>query len=520
VAARSAELPAPRVPWLPELRPVYDLASLPTARRDDVLVFGVADDPDHQAQPVVAFNPDQEGNFAVFGSSGSGKGVLLRTIALAAGLSAGGGPCHIYGIDFGNRALSMLESLPHVGSIVPGGDHERLTRLLTFLRQTIDDRAVRYSRASASTITDYRRLADGPDETRIIVLVDGWSAFRAAYETGGRTSWLDLFTALAADGRPVGVHFVISVDQRTGMPNALASAVQSRVVLRMAHADDYGFLGVAGDVLTSASPPGRGLHNGAEIQCAVLGGTCQVMMRSRAVSAFAEAMRSGPATIQSTTQSTTQAATRAATQGGIHRCVREAPPIRSLTRHVLMENLPSEVGGLPVLGIGSTNLFALPFQPRGSFVVTGPSGSGRSTSLAALARSLHRWNPAMTRYLVTPRRSSELAALPGWTEVAAGTDDIVSLAGRLRDELDERALGPMAVLVERMDDLAGTVAEAPLCGLMKTSRSGLALQPDGIEGQTVFRSSFPAFNRVDQPEGRGFLVQRGRAEMLQVALPR
>ena len=295
VAAKTAELPAPRVPWLPELRPVYDLASLPTARRDDELVFGVADDPDNQAQPVVAFNPDREGNLAVFGSSGSGKSVFLRTIALAAGLAARGGPCHVYGIDFGNRALSMLESLPHVGSIVPGADHERLTRLLMFLRETIDDRAVRYSRASAATITDYRRLAGAPDEPRIIVLVDGLAAFRAAYEMGGRARWLDLFTSLAADGRPVGVHFVISVDQRTGMPSSLASAVQRRVVLRMAHADDYGFLGVAGDVLSMASPPGRGLLNGAEIQCAVLGGTCEVMAQSRAVSAvrMRQAMRNG-----------------------------------------------------------------------------------------------------------------------------------------------------------------------------------------------------------------------------------
>jgi S-DNA-T family DNA segregation ATPase FtsK/SpoIIIE len=106
----------------------------------------------------------------------------------------------------------------------------------------------------------------------------------------------------------------------------------------------------------------------------------------------------------------------------------------------------------------------------------------------------------------------------------------------------------MALVVERMDDLAGSAAEMPLSslvkaalehdhfvvaegevvffsssfglpGLLKTSRSGLALQPDGVEGQTVFRSSFPAFNRAAQPEGRGFLVQRGRPEMLQVALP-
>ena len=542
LAAHTAELPIPRVPWLPELRPVYDLADLPTAGRDDQLVFGVADDPDNQAQPIVAFHPDRDGNLAVFGASGSGKSAFLRTIAIAAGSTASGGPCHVYGIDFGNRALSMLESLPHVGSVVAGADHERLTRLLLFLRTTIDDRAVRYSKARASTITDYRRLAAAPDEPRIIVLVDGLTAFRQAYETGGRVRWLDLFTSLAADGRPVGVHFVIAVDQRTGMPGSLAAAVQRRVVLRMAHPDDYSFLGVAGDVLTMASPPGRGLLNGAEIQCAVLGGTSEVMAQSRSVSAFGDALREADA--------------------------REAPPIRSLTDCVLMEDLPTEVEGSPVLGIASTSLLPLPFEARGSFVVTGPSGSGRTSSLGSLARSLRRWDPTRKLYLLTPKRSSELSTGVDWTEVAAGPDSIVVLTARLEAELrgaqhdpihpqvhardhpqdhDQLHEGPIAVVIERVDDLAGTAAELVLSslvkacldnghfvvaegdtsffssnfglpGLLKTSRSGLALQPDGVEGQTVFRSSFPGVNRPDLPEGRGFLVQRGRPELLQVAM--
>jgi S-DNA-T family DNA segregation ATPase FtsK/SpoIIIE len=151
-----------------------------------------------------------------------------------------------------------------------------------------------------------------------------------------------------------------------------------------------------------------------------------------------------------------------------------------------------------------------------------------------------------------------------WTEVAAGPDAIVGLVGRLlaglHDDQHDRQRGelhgqlhhgtdpgPMAVVIERVDDLAGTGAESALssltkacldnghfvvaegdtsffssnfglAGLLKTSRSGLALQPDGIEGQTVFRSTFPAVNRPDLPEGRGFLVQRGRPELLQVAL--
>ena len=524
VAAKAAELPTPRVPWRPELRPVYDLALLSAAGRADELVFGVADDPDNQAQPVVAFHPDKEGNVAVFGASGSGKSVFLRTIALAAGRAARGDPCHIYGIDFGNRALSVLESLPHVGSIVPGADHERLTRLLLFLRETIDDRAARYSTASAATITDYRRQASAPDEPRIIVLVDGLTAFRQAYESGGKVRWLDLFTSLAADGRPVGVHFVISVDQRTGMPSSLAAAVQRRVVLRMAHPDDYSFLGVAGDVLSMASPPGRGLINGVEIQCAVLGGTSEVITQSRAVSALGDELRKNGAS--------------------------EAKPIRSLTDRVLMTDLPCEVGGRPVLGIGSACLSSLGFEPRGSFVVTGPSGSGRTTSLASLARSLRRWRPAMALFFITPKRSSELGAFSDWAEVAAGPEAIIALASRLLAELHEGTHPiSMAVVIERVDDLAGTAAESQLSGLvracidhghfvaaegetmffgsnfglsglLKTSRSGLALQPDGIEGQTVFRSSFPAVNQGDLPEGRGFLVDRGRPQLLQVALPR
>ncbi len=529
VAATAAGLSQPRAPWLPELHPTYDLGLLAGAGRNGDLVFGVADDPDRQAQPVAAFNPDKEGNLAVFGASGSGKSAFLRTIALAAGLCVRGesgergGPSHVYGIDFGNHALSMLESLQYVGSIVPGADHERVTRLLMFLRDTVDERATRYSRASAATITDYRRIAMAPDEPRIIVLVDGLTAFRQAYETGGRIRWLDLFTSLAAAGRPVGVHFVISVDQRTGMPSSLASAVQRRVVLRMAHPDDYSFLGVAGDVLGMASPPGRGLFNGAEIQCAVLGGAAEVAIQSRALLALGDVVRSAGTA--------------------------QAPPIVALTERVQMDALPRHIDGRPVLGVGSMSLLPLAFDPRGSFVVTGPSGSGRTTSLAALARSLHRWDSAMTLWFFTPKRSSELAALTEWTQVAAGMDAVVALSTRLQAELHEGGhQGPMAVVIERVDDLVGTVAESPLsalvkacidnqhlvaaegevmffsssfglAALLKTSRSGLVLQPEGVEGQTVFRSTFPALSQTDLPQGRGFLVRRGRPELLQVALP-
>ena len=174
---------------------------------------------------------------------------MLRTIAVAAGYTVRGGPCHVYGLDFGARGLAMLEALPHVGAIVDGGDHERVARLLPHAAR--DDRRARprATRPSApATITDYRRLAGRPDEPRVLVLIDGMTAFRQAYEVGGRFQWLDLLAGLAADGRPVGVHFIIASDQRTGLPTNLAAAVQGRIILRMSNVDDYSVFGVPGDV--------------------------------------------------------------------------------------------------------------------------------------------------------------------------------------------------------------------------------------------------------------------------------
>ena len=289
-------------------------------------MIGISDDPDSQSQPAISFRPDIEGNLAVFGASGSGKSALLRTIAVAAGYTVRGGPCQVYALDFGNRGLAMLESLPHVGSVVYAGDHERIVRLLTMLRETIDERALRYSQVSAATITDYRRLAGRHDEPRIVVLVDALPAFQAAYDSHSGQRWLDLFTSLAGDGRPVGVHVVVTADQRGAIWGGLASSIQSRVVLRMATTDDYLSLDVPEDVLSLASPPGRAIVHGREVQLAVLGGSADSTVQARAISGFAEGMR----------------------RAGVP----EAPAIESLPELVPLANLPArDESGNPVLGL-------------------------------------------------------------------------------------------------------------------------------------------------------------------------
>jgi S-DNA-T family DNA segregation ATPase FtsK/SpoIIIE len=171
-AAESTRLPEARKPWLPELAMSYRLEQLPTKRTDTELVFGVIDNPDDQEQPVVAFNPDRDGNMAIFGTGGSGKSTALRTIAIAAGFStARGGPCEVYALDFGSRQLSMLEPLPHVGAVVYADDFERTQRLLRKLRSAVEERSERYSAVKAGTIDEYRSRSGNSAEPRLLLQI-------------------------------------------------------------------------------------------------------------------------------------------------------------------------------------------------------------------------------------------------------------------------------------------------------------------------------------------------------------
>lgn len=514
-------LPPPRKPWLPELAACYDLAALPTRRTDDELVWGVADDPAEQNQPTVSLSPDSVGNMAVFGTGGSGKSAFLRSVAIAAGLTARGGPCYVYGLDFGARGLQMLEPLPHVGSIVAADDQERLGRLLRQLRETVDERAVRYAAAKAGSVAEYRRLANRPDEPRVLVLVDGFGAFRTAYEGGPQSRLFDLFQSIAVDGRPVGVHLVVSADRPGAIPAALSSAVQQRLVLRMPNEMDLGMLNAPLDGFDASSPPGRGFVDGREVQVAVLGGSANVAEQAAAIERLAESMR------------------RAGTVG--------APAIERLAEDIHLDTLVPTVGGRPTIGVADETLSEVGFDRTGVFLVVGPAGSGKSTAVATAVASLRRVDPgAVFAYL--GNRRSPLAAMPGWAWSARGAEEAATLsdtlAGLVNDEAPE--VGRMVLVVDGIGDFLNgsadfamqelikacrahdllVIAESetssiqgswPLLQAVKSARHGIALQPDQMDGDTVFNTTFTRLNRADFPPGRGMYVRAGRATKVQVA---
>lgn len=521
-AAETAQIAPPRRPWLAELAATYRLDQLPSRRTDAELVYGVQDVPKAQAQPEIAFVPDEDGNMAVYGSSGTGKSTFLRSIAFAAALApARGGPCHVYGLDFGSRGLQMLEQLPHVGSIIPGDDTERVQRLLRTLKEMADDRAERYSAANAGTIVEYRQHAGRPDEPRIIVLVDGVGSFRSAYEATSWNSYWELFQSLAADGRGLGIHFVVAADRPGAISSSLASAIQKRLVMRLANEMDYVMVDAPTDGFTQTSPPGRAFLDGMEIQVGVIGGESNVARQAAEFEKLAASMR----------------------RAGIE----PAPAIERLPDLITSSALPDAVDGKPTIGVWDETLAPIGFSPTGTFLVSGPPLSGKTTTVATMVRSLARARPGVQLAYLGQRRSP-LVSVASWHASATGPTDIATLAVDLEAKVAESEPGSWVVVVEGVGDLLNTecdvavqdllkvcratdqfvIAEGetstvtgswPLLQAVKVSRAGIVMQPDQMDGDTLLKTSFPRLARADFPPGRGLLVGGGKAFRVQVALP-
>jgi S-DNA-T family DNA segregation ATPase FtsK/SpoIIIE len=428
---------------------------------------------------------------------------------------------HVHGLDFGTGSLRMLEALPHVGSVISGDDPERVIRLLRTLRAELDGRAPRYAAANAASIAEYRELAGRPNEPRILLVIDGYPAFRDEWEsTLGRMAWYQVFRDILTDGRQLGMHVVLTADRPGAVPTNVSSAIQRRVVLRLADEAGYMSLDVPTDILGPSSAPGRAIVDGLESQIAVLGGSAVVADQAAAIGRLAESMR----------------------RAGVV----AAPAVGSLPTEYSQADLPASVDGEPVLGVSELDLGPYPFAASGVMILTGPPASGRSNALDVLSRAHQRADADARQYYIGNARSA-LAADPRWVGAATTVDDAGALARSLAEAMaDPDTEGRIVVIVENIADFLQTPAEAGLTELVKAVkrsdhaliaesetaawssswglfselkgvRRGLLLQPDYTEGEFILKTPLPRSSRAEFPVGRGVYIARGKH--LRVQLP-
>jgi S-DNA-T family DNA segregation ATPase FtsK/SpoIIIE len=529
-AARQAGLPAPRRPWLAELPHLVQLDSLDTGRPEvPSAAIAQADDTNSQAQPPWVLDLARAGSAVIYGSAGTGKTTALRTIAAALARTYSTDEVHLYGLDFAGRGLAPLTSLPHCGDVVYGEEQERVRRLITMLEGMVLERRALLATIGASSAAEYWRLS-GESLPSVVVLVDGLSQLWESLEKVDRGTLLDAVQRLVAEGRAAGLHFVLTADRRGAVPHALHAVVPVRIALRLANPDEYAMLGLLLPKAYQKAPPGRAWVESEEIQFAVpidgpdAGGAAQ----TKALAALGKRLAVGSV---------------------------KPVPVRLLPGHILLKDLPAPGLGQRHVPIGldehSLAPIAIDLGHQASFLVAGPSGSGRTTVLRVLGTGLRRAFPDAQCFLIGSRRS-DLFDEPWWVEKARALPDAEALAARLVEQMAAREAstppGPLLVvaiddadpytegriassielLVNRAEDANAVVlvamstfragrGYAPWVQALRHQGSGLLLQPRDDTDGDVFHLILPRRSGVAMPAGRGYLIQGSAVTLIQAA---
>ncbi|WP_084626991.1 FtsK/SpoIIIE domain-containing protein [Pseudoclavibacter soli] len=563
-AADRLGLSRPRRPWLDALPAAISL-SPSDAGTDAGLVLGLADDPAHQRQLPYVWSPSACGHLRVIGGAGSGRSQVLRTIVWQLGCRTSAlEPTEVYAICASAAPLEMIEVLPIVGSVIEADDRERVERLLRLLATTLQQRLQLLRAARVSNID---QLSNGPPP-HIHLLIDDLPALQQRYEFSRGFDVIRTITELCTAGRSVGIHVIFTTDRPSGLPTAIASAVNDTLVLRLPDAALTAMLEVSTEALAQASP-GRGI---------VVGGSChglevQVGLPERAATAAEQA------------QIFTALAERLRAAE-----VPSAPSIRRLPDSIPLSSLPEvDEHGAPVFGLADDSLAPLGLPVGEPLLVLGRTQDENATALGVLARAVHTAGPHRRGVLLAPGPTPLAQAIP-WHRIAtketAVDAALKELLGAITPELPQRPtlaqfdttawltdddwLSPattsaahapahlpqsmqaaltgddLFVVIERAADFAGATIEPRLAeliahcrrqgmtcivdadpavlptawelhGAARTIRSGLLLRPDPDDADRYLRANLPPDDSAHWPPGRGWLVTGGVSRLVQVA---
>jgi S-DNA-T family DNA segregation ATPase FtsK/SpoIIIE len=405
---------------------------------------------------------------------------------------------HLYGIDAA-RGLRPIADLPHCGAVVSLDDMPLLMRLLKYLTGELAHR---------------RGLPTVARSPHLLLLIDGWEAFTNAAQQPGDDTAVEAVYRLLREGATAGIHVAITAE-RAGIAGRLASAIENRLILRLADRADYPAAGIPANLVPDAMPPGRGVLVEGAIETQVLLLDEDPSREAGAVAAPAAEVAGGTAPSQLPRRFT-------------------PPPER-----IYLNELTPAPSTL-IVGVDLEDGAAVPLDlaELQTFIVTGPGRSGRSTTLALLAAQLHDagQRPVVVAIRPSPLRDCAkgrgLPLVKDRNDRSRLHDAVDSCHVVVVDDAEQVAATPVGEALDQLirgdqdvkwlaagapDDLA--IAYRGFIAVMRRSRCGLLLSPHGpMDGEVVGIRLMRQPIAASGSPGRGLLAIRGSATEIQVPL--
>ncbi|GAA5062230.1 type VII secretion protein EccCa [Nocardia callitridis] len=374
--------------------------------------LALVDKPRQQRQEVWSVDLSSAGgHMAIVGGTQSGKSTALQTLILSAALTHTPEQVQFYCLDFSGGGLAGLTALPHVGSVAAARDVDRIRRTIALVTNLLETRQATFAEFGIDTTRKFRaqRNVEGqrpPWWDRdpygdVFLVIDGWDI---GFGTNGPyfDEYMPVMESLALQGLNYGIHLVFSSSRWMAIRPAIKDLMQTRIEMRLGDLADTAFS--AHRAIVAAIPanrPGRCLsHDGLHMLTALprIDGVGDVDSAAEGLAAaIAEIGRRYPG----------------------HR----APQVKLLPAQIDLEQIRENSPAPRTLahrltvpfGVRESDLAAatIDFGSSTHFTVLGSPGSGKSTTLAALVKSIVRQNDlTQARIMLIDYRRRHLETVP------------------------------------------------------------------------------------------------------------
>ena len=214
-------------------------------------VIGEYDDPNNQRQDIVTLNLTEAGNSSIYGSSGSGKEMLLTTMIYSLISEHSPQELNIYALDFGAGTLTMFRNAPQVGDVILPSEDEKINNLFRMIEGEIEKRKNLFVNYNG----DYQAYCKRSGETlpTILIVINNYDAFQDSFDFDEKMN------QITRDCVKYGIIIVTTINSTSGMRYKLRQNFKSDIVLQFNDQDDYSVIVGNTRKLYPSAIYGRGL---------------------------------------------------------------------------------------------------------------------------------------------------------------------------------------------------------------------------------------------------------------------
>lgn len=221
-------------PWLPTLP---NKIVSPYIKKDTVsdlsviqdinltVPVGVVDIPEMQSQEDYVVDFIEDGNLAIFASSGFGKSATLGTIIMSLAVKNNPQLLNYYVLDLGNSSLIPYKKLPHTVDYMNFDSEEKLNKFKSIIQKEMKERKRLFGQAMAQNFDMYNKMNVDNKMKAIFIVIDNYDVVREI-----SMDFEEFITKTTRDGAGIGIYTIISATRSNAVRFATLNNFKKKIV--------------------------------------------------------------------------------------------------------------------------------------------------------------------------------------------------------------------------------------------------------------------------------------------------